>query len=100
MIVANSPLMVTTTKGTPMSPMALQAECFSIYEIARKFHLSPETVRLWIVRGLLINGGRVQLAALKVGGQWRIYEDNLIDFLHVIRDTPKPSFVAPAVTND
>lgn len=76
-----------------MSPMALTSECFSIYEIARKFHLSPETVRLWIVRGLLINGERVQLDATKMGGQWRVFEDSLINFLNVIRDTPKPDMV-------
>lgn len=64
-----------------MSPLAADLNYISIYEISRKFHLSPETVRLWIVRGLLKDGERIKLAATKIGGQWRVTETALISWI-------------------
>lgn len=65
-----------------MSPVLADQRYFSLFEIARKFHLSPETVRLWVTRGILRDGDRQKLPARKIGGQWRVTDQDLVDWLN------------------
>jgi len=46
---------------------------YSPEEIAEQFNLQAQTVRLWIRQG--------KLKAVKLGGLWRISEDQLQEFI-------------------
>ena len=58
------------TKITPKGPIS---SLLTIAEAAERLRVNPKTVRRWI------GGG--DLAAYRVGRQWRITEDQLTQFL-------------------
>jgi excisionase family DNA binding protein len=58
------------TKITPKGPIS---SLLTIAEAADRLRVNPKTVRRWI------GGG--ELAAYRVGRQWRITEDQLTQFL-------------------
>ncbi len=58
------------TKITPKGPIS---HLLTIIEVAERLRVDPKTVRRWI------GGG--ELAAYRVGRQWRISEDQLMIFL-------------------
>lgn len=61
-----------------------------LYEIAKQYRKSPETIRLWITRGLLIDGQRCKLPARKIGATWSVSEQDLLDFFTKISVVPMP----------
>ena len=58
------------TKITPKGPIS---RLLTIAEVAERLRVNPKTVRRWIAGG--------ELAAYRVGRQWRITEDPLTQFL-------------------
>ena len=52
-----------------------------LYDIAAKFRRSPECVRLWITKGILVDGERRKLHAIKVGGTWLVSEEELYSWI-------------------
>ena len=58
------------TKITPKGPIS---SLLTIPEVAERLRVDPKTVRRWIAGG--------ELAAYRVGRQWRISEDQLMIFL-------------------
>ena len=48
--------------------------------IAIKYRKSPETIRLWVTKGILLNGERIKLPAMKIGGTWMVSESALLDW--------------------
>lgn len=51
-----------------------------LHQLAAKYRKSPETIRLWITRGILVNGQRVKLDARKLGGSWAVSEAELLSW--------------------
>ncbi len=58
------------TKITPKGPIS---SLLTIAEAAERLRVNPKTLRRWIAGG--------DLAAYRVGRQWRITEDQLTQFL-------------------
>ncbi len=58
------------TKITPKGPIS---SLLTIAEVAERLRVNPKTLRRWIAGG--------DLAAYRVGRQWRITEDQLTQFL-------------------
>lgn len=56
----------------------MPTDLMPLHSIASKYRKSPETIRLWITRGILVNGERVRLAARKLGGSWAVSETELL----------------------
>lgn len=52
------------------------------------------TVWRWINRGVQVNGGRVHLQAVRIGGQSEISASALREFLHEINRRPVDDFMA------
>ena len=51
----------------------MKKKFFTVNELAKMFDMNPKTIRRYIQRG--------ELQAYKIGGQWRITEKDLKDFL-------------------
>jgi hypothetical protein len=74
-----------------MSPLlADTTEYMTLFDIAKKFHMSPETIRLWVVRGILVEGERRILPARKIGGSWRVAIGDLMEWVRTNMDRPVP----------
>lgn len=58
------------TRTAPETPIP---SLLTIAEAAERLRVDPKTVRRWIAAG--------ELAAYRVGRQWRITEDQLMQFL-------------------
>lgn len=54
----------------------------SVREIAEALNVEPDTIRQnWIHTGIEVGGRLLKLAALRVGGSWRVERKALLDFL-------------------
>lgn len=60
-----------------------------LHEIAKNYRKSPETIRLWITKGILINGERHKLPAMKIGCVWSVSETDLLEFFGLWNSVPK-----------
>lgn len=58
-----------------------------ISEVCIKYRVSDDTVRRWFSSGVKRFGQQHTLAAFKVGGTWRIDEQDLTQFLHNLQVT-------------
>lgn len=53
----------------------------TLAETAGKASVDVQTVRAWIHKGVSVAGRRVKLAAIRVGGRWRVTPSALAKFL-------------------
>lgn len=61
-----------------------------LHDIAQRYRKSPETIRLWITKGLLINSERCKLPAMKIGATWSVSEQDLLEFFYKCGTVPMP----------
>jgi transposase len=54
---------------------------WSIRAIADRFHVTAATVWRWITQGVRIGGAIVQLAAYRIGHEYRVENEDLEDFM-------------------
>ena len=67
-------------------------------EIAGRYGLAVETVRLWITRGVTGPDGRLQLRARRIGSRWMVHRRWLKDFMATCdgpNSAPGPQKVEP-----
>lgn len=58
----------------------MPVDLMPLHEIGKKYKKQPETIRLWITKGLLVDGERVKLPAFRLGGSWAVSEDSLMEY--------------------
>jgi len=67
--------------------------CLSVDQVVKLCKVTKATVSNWIKQGIAVNGTRVKLAAVRIGGRWVIPPDAIPAF--VTACNPNPPTVIP-----